>query len=254
MSSATPASLELRDSVAVLTLDDPDHRNVLSPAMVAAIGAAVDDAEARAGIRSLVVATTGPAFCAGAELDTLLHAADGDFAPVEAVYEAFLRIKRSPLLTVAAVEGAAVGAGFNLALAADLRVAGRRARFESRFTRLRLHPGGGHLWMLERLVGSQAAIRVALLGEVWDADTALAHGLVTAVADDPVAAAVDLLTPLADVPAAYARRVLATARRSVELGDFDDALALETEAQRWSTTQPEFVDGVTAIRAAISNG
>ncbi|MGP3533647.1 enoyl-CoA hydratase-related protein [Microbacterium sp. RD1] len=251
--ASLPVSLELRDATAVLTLRDPDRRNVLSREMVQAIGDAVQEAEDSAA-RSLLVAACGPAFCAGAELDTLLSAADGEFAPVTAVYEAFLRVRRSSLVTVAVVEGPAVGAGFNLALACDLRVAGPRARFESRFAKLRLHPGGGHLFMLQQIVGPQDALRLALLGEAWDAPTALARGLVTTVDDDPVSAATAIVASLADLPKSYVQRVLATARRSPELPGFDDALALETVAQHWSTTQPEFVEGIATIRAAIARG
>jgi enoyl-CoA hydratase len=244
--------VDLHASTAVLTLNDPEHRNVLSRDMVASIVDAVDAIEAEPGIRAVVVAGRGKAFCAGAELDTLLSAADGDFAPVTDVYEAFLRLRRCVLLTVSAVDGPAVGAGFNLALATDLRVAGPGARFESRFTRLRLHPGGGHLWMLQRAVGVESTIAAAVLGAAWGPDEALRRGLVSEVADDPVAAAITMLEPLADLSAAYLQRLVASARRTVELDTFESALALETEAQQWSTTQPEFVAGVTAMREAVS--
>src|SRR4029077_10230195 len=84
------------------------------------------------------------------------------------VYDAFLRVLRSSLPTIAAVDGPAVGAGFNLALACDLRVVGPRARFDSRFLRIGLHPGGGHLWMLERAVGPQAAAAIVLFAQAID--------------------------------------------------------------------------------------
>ena len=67
-----------------------------------------------------------------------------------------IRSERSPLPTIAAVNGAAVGAGMNLALGCDVRLAGRSARFDTRFLDLGIHPGGGHTWMLRRLVGPQA--------------------------------------------------------------------------------------------------
>ena len=103
--------LSMSGSVAVVTLDDPDRRNVLSREMVAGIETAFDEAEADDRVRAVVVAGTGRAFSAGAELDTLLSAVDGDFAPVEAVYAGFLRVLRSPLLTIGAIGGPAVGAG-----------------------------------------------------------------------------------------------------------------------------------------------
>src|ERR671920_1584162 len=95
-----------------------------------------------------------PAFCAGADLGNLAEATgDG----LGRIYEGFLRIARSPLPTLAAVNGAAVGAGMNLALVCDVRLAARRAPFDTRFIDLGLHPGGGHTWMLRNAVGPQVA-------------------------------------------------------------------------------------------------
>ena len=91
---------------------------------------------------------------------------------------------RSPLPTIAAVNGAAVGAGMNLALACDVRLAGRSARFDTRFLQLGLHPGGGHTWMLQRIAGPQAAAAVVLFGEVLDGEEAERCGLVWRCVDD----------------------------------------------------------------------
>ena len=90
---------------------------------------------------------------------------DGERRSVGSIYEGFLRVLRSPLPTVAAVNGPAVGAGLNLALACDVRLAGASARFDTRFLRIGLHPGGGHAWMLDRAVGPQAAAAMVLFGD-----------------------------------------------------------------------------------------
>ena len=90
---------------------------------------------------------------------------DGERRQVASIYEGFLRVLRSSLPTVAAVNGPAVGAGMNLALACDVRIAGTSARFDARFLKIGLHPGGGHTWMLERAVGPQAAAAIVLFGE-----------------------------------------------------------------------------------------
>ena len=84
------------------------------------------------------------------------------------IYEGFLRIARSPLPTLAAVNGAAVGAGMNLALGCDVRMAAARARFDTRFLQIGLHPGGGHTWMQRRIVGPQAAMAAVVFGQVLD--------------------------------------------------------------------------------------
>ena len=115
----------------------------------------MDAFEADESVGAVVVTGTPPAFCAGANLGNL---AEADGSSLGNVYEGFLRIARSPLPTLAAVNGAAVGAGMNLALGCDVRLAARRARFDTRFLQIGLHPGGGHTWMFRRIAGPQAAM------------------------------------------------------------------------------------------------
>jgi enoyl-CoA hydratase len=244
--------LDIRGAVALITLDDPDRRNVLAPETVAGICEAFDHAEAHDEVRAAVVASSGRAFCAGAQLDTLLSAADGNFQPVTAVYDAFLRVLASPLMTIAAVNGPAVGAGMNLALACDIRLAGPKARFDARFAQLRLHPGGGHMWLLQRAVGYQNAALACLLSQEWSSDDALRTGLVASVFDDVVAGALELGSGMQGLDIAFARRLVQSFRDTAALPLHHDALSLETEAQRWSTTQPGFVRGVEAIKARIA--
>jgi enoyl-CoA hydratase len=245
---------EMHGSAALVTLDLPERRNVLSAAVVEAIARAFDTLEADPDVRSVVLTGAGKAFCAGAELSVLRAAADGDFESVRPVYEGFLRVLRSPLPIIAAVNGPAVGAGFNLALACDVRLAGEKAVFDTRFTQLRLHPGGGHTWLLARAVGAQQAMLATAFGEVWDAPRALAAGLVASVHDDErlVEDALALARRLDGQEASFSRRVVATVRASLTIPTHAEALALETEAQQWSTTRPAFKDGVAAMEARIA--
>ena len=145
--------LEVTDRVATLTLDDPDRRNVVSAALNDAVVAAMDELERRDDVGAVVVTGAGRAFCAGADLDDL--AACRDEATLSEIYSGFLRLAASPLPTVAAVNGAAVGAGLNMALACDLIVAGESARFDTRFLQLGIHPGGGHTWMMRNIVAER---------------------------------------------------------------------------------------------------
>jgi enoyl-CoA hydratase len=239
MADTDPVLVERHGGTAVLTLNVPHRRNVLSADLVAAVGRAVDDIEADPDARCIVVTGAGSAFCAGAELSTLEAAADGDFDRVRVVYDGFLRILHSPLVTIAAVNGPAVGAGFNLALACDVRLAADGALFDSRFAKLRIHPGGGNLWML--------------IGERWDARAALDAGLVAAVhpADELVPAAIALGRRLDDQEPAYVRRLIATVRDSISTQQHADALAAETAAQEWSVTRPAFRAGVAEMLAAV---
>src|SRR5262249_48223735 len=153
--SASPVSVESRDGYAIVTMDDPARRNVLSSAMVGALSAAYDELEAAGDVRVVVLTGAGRSFCAGAELDVLEQSSSGDFSGVENVYRGFLKVAGSPLPTIAVVNGPAVGAGLNLAMACDLRLVVRGAVFDSRFLALHLAPGGGHTWLLERLVGKE---------------------------------------------------------------------------------------------------
>src|SRR3954464_9741650 len=108
-----PVVISRHGTVAVVTLNQPQTRNVLSVATVGALTEAYDALERDPAVRSVVLTGAGSAFCAGAELSTLESAATHDFAPVRGVYEGFLRVRRSPLPTIGAINGPAVGAGFN---------------------------------------------------------------------------------------------------------------------------------------------
>jgi enoyl-CoA hydratase len=246
--------LQREGCVAVLTLRVPQRRNVLSSALVSAIGDAFAALEGDDTVRCVVITGEGSAFCAGAELSTLEAAAQGEFGPVQEVYEGFLAVLRSPLVTIAAVNGPAVGAGFNLALACDVRLAGTRAVFDTRFSALQIHPGGGHAWLLSRAVGQQQATLACLFGQVWDAETALAHGLVASVHPDEelVADSVALGRRLEGQESVFTRRLVETLRDSISTVHHSDALAAETTAQQWSTTRPGFLHAVQEIQRRIA--
>lgn len=257
MSSSTDLVLtERHGSAALVTLNQGARRNVLSAGLVDAIGATYDALESDPSVQAVVLTGAGPAFCAGAELSVLRSAADGDFASVRHVYNGFLRVLRSPLPTIAAVNGPAVGAGFNLTLACDVRLAGRRAMFDTRFAKLRLHPGGGHAWLLARAVGQQQAMLATVFGEVWDAERAREAGLVAAVYDDDklVEAALGLARKLDGQESIFSRRLVDTVRRSLDMPTHAEALAHETEAQEWSTTRPAFLEGLRAIEQQVAKG
>lgn len=245
--------LERRGGAALLTLNQPKRRNVLSAALVDALGARYDQLEADESVHCVVLTGAGPAFCAGAELGVLRAAADGNFDLVRKVYDGFLRVLHSPLPSIAAVNGPAVGAGFNLVLACDLRLAGKSALFDTRFTQLHLHPGGGHAWLLARAVGPQQAMLATAFGEVWKPKAAKKAGLVLDVYPDAelVDAAMTLAQRFDGHESAFSRRVVDTVRKSLTIPTHAEALARETEAQAWSTGRTKFLHGLAAMEAQI---
>jgi enoyl-CoA hydratase len=240
---------EVRDGVAVITLNDPSRRNVLSGALCAELSGAVEQASGASDVHAIVITGMAPAFCAGADLNDLKLGAEGQMRPLEAVYKSFMDVAMSPLPTLAAVNGPAVGAGFNLALACDMRVAAGEAVFDTRFLKLGLHPGGGHTWMLLRAVGWAHASRMLLAGQSVDADEALRIGLVEAVVPggELLDKAMLLLRATAAAPRELVVRTKATLRLAARSAH-EAAFAHETAEQQWSLGQPGFAAAIARMQ------
>jgi enoyl-CoA hydratase len=239
-------TLARHDAVAVLTLVDRERRNAMTAEMVDEIVTTFDALEADGEIGAVVVTGEAPAFCSGADVSALGALSDPKNAAgrgnIRGVYEGFLRILRSPLPTVAAVNGPAVGAGMNVALACDVRIAATSARFDSRFLKIGIHPGGGHVWMLERAIGPQAAAAMVLFGEALDGPRAAELGLAwRCVPDDElVESAVAFAAGATRVPRELSARAKETLQRAPWQSDFDAAIGLEVTHQVWSFGQPWF--------------
>jgi enoyl-CoA hydratase len=242
---------EIRDRVALVTLDAPARRNALSLELVDEIEAGFDAIESDPGVGAVVVTGAPPAFCAGADLS---HLGSSQRQGLSRVYEGFLRVGRSPLPTIAAVNGAAVGAGVNLALVCDVILAGESARFDTRFIDLGLHPGGGHTWMLQRRIGSQAAAALVLFGRVLDGRQAERAGLAwSCVPDDELLPlALEMASTAARAPRELVQRVKQTMRDVTELTDHAAAVERELDPQVWSINQPAFQEKLAALRQRIS--
>lgn len=238
--------VEHRDRVAVVTLVDARRRNAMTARMVDEIVETFDALEADDGTGAVVITGEPPAFCSGADVSALQALSsqrdDRERRSVTSIYEGFLRVRRSWLPTVAAVNGAAVGAGMNLALACDVRVAGESARFDTRFLRIGLHPGGGHTWMLTRAAGPQTAAAMVLFGAALDGRRAAETGLAWACHPDAelLDRAVELAAGAAAVPRELARAAGETLRDAAREPDFDAALDAEVAKQAWSLGQGWF--------------
>jgi len=241
--------IEQREAVAVVTLVDTARRNAMTGPMVEEIVATFDALEAGGTTAAVVITGEPPAFCSGADVSSLgalsRAESDSDRRSVTSIYEGFLRVLRSPLPTVAAVNGPAVGAGMNLALACDVRVVGASGRFDTRFVKIGIHPGGGHTWMLERAVGPQAAAAMVLFGAVIGAERAVEVGLAWSAHPDEelVDAAAGFAAGAARAPVPLLARTKATLRQVAWQADFEAAVAAEVTAQAWSLGQGWFGTG-----------
>ncbi len=234
--------LRIESGVAVVTLNAPERRNALTPPMARELTQVLDAADRNPNVGAVVVQGAGGSFCAGANRGTLTEAsadpaAEETYAALSDVYAAFIRVGSMRTPTIAAVRGAAVGAGLNLALAADLRIVARQARLLSGFLRIGIHPGGGHIALLSRVAGREAAAAMAVFGEEIDGERAVKLGLAwEAVDDDQVLdRAMDLATRVAGDPE-LGRAVIRSFR--LETGPpplaWDVAVQVERPSQMWS--------------------
>jgi 2-(1,2-epoxy-1,2-dihydrophenyl)acetyl-CoA isomerase len=224
---------ELSGAVATVTLNRPEALNSLTVEMKVALREALERAGADRNVRAVVLTGAGRGFCVGQDLREHADALAGGDAALNTVRDHYNPIVHAladmPKPVVAAVNGAAAGAGASLAFACDFRLAADNASFMMAFARVGLGPDTGASWTLQRLVGYGRAAAMLMLAEPISAEQALEMGLVNGVvaADGLAAAAAELAAKLAAGPTvAYAgiKRALATAAAS------DLRTALEAEA------------------------
>ncbi|MFI5429617.1 enoyl-CoA hydratase-related protein [Aeromicrobium sp. UC242_57] len=211
----------------------PERLNALDWPLLDELKAAVqtvaDDAEARA----LVITGAGRGFCAGANLSNLFGDLDRPTDEMRdhlmKVYDSFLGIRDLTIPTIAAVNGAAIGAGLNVALACDVVVAGPHAGFGPTFAEIGLHPGGGCSWMMTERMGRARATAALLSGAIIRSGEAYAIGLADEVADDALVAA----TERARLYAAREPKLMADIKQSVRIAATSD-LATSLDFEAWA--------------------
>jgi enoyl-CoA hydratase len=239
--------LDNKDGRWTLTLNDPDRRNSIDATMRDDLAAAISEVAADQDARTLVVTGAGTAFCAGADLPAMFGDTGRTVQEIRAdlhrIYDSFLRVLALPIPTIAAVQGPAVGAGLNLAMACDTRIVGPRAKMIASFTKIGLHPGGGCTWFLTRALGAERALQLLLDGGSVDGPEAVRIGLAATLAEDPLAAAHERAERWAAIDPALARDIKTSVRTAVR-SDFATSLEFEAWAQASSATGP-------AIQAAV---
>ncbi len=242
--------VEREGPVATLTMNRAATRNALDPELLAALGAALREVSADAGVQAVVLTGAGGAFCSGADLKGALGdlEAGADLGPRIEQFHALIRaIVNAPQPFIAAVTGPAVGFGADLALACDLRVLSREAYLQEKFVAIGLMPDGGGSFWLPRLVGLGRALEFLLLGTRIDADLAQNLGLANRVvaAAEAVSEAKTLAHALAAGPP-LALAAIKSAVRQATSGSIEDALEREKRGQTALLQSQDFREGVAA--------
>ena len=244
--------VEKKPGYAIVTLNDPDRRNVFTLEMSSRVSAAFTELEADETINAVVITGASTAFCSGGHLDELLE--NPGHAGLRKIYAGFVRIAESPLATIAAVNGAAVGAGMNAALACDVIIAADAAKFDSRFLQIGIGPGGGHTWRLRNLTDLQTVKAMVLFGEVLNgpraADIGLAWQCVLQTELLPTAEA--LAAKAAKAPRELLLRTKQTIHRTQNINGGAEAIDNELDTQAWSMAQPAFKEMVKAAKQKIA--
>ncbi|GAA4692650.1 enoyl-CoA hydratase/isomerase family protein [Nocardioides conyzicola] len=242
-----------RDGVALLTLDNPDQRNAMSDEMTSSWVAAVDELAADRSVRVVVVTGEGTAFCSGGNTSWIASEPDASVDHLRtrmiAFYRAWLSIRRLEVPTIAAVNGAAIGAGLCLALACDLRYAAAGAKLGVPFVKLGMHPGMAATYLLPNVVGEAHARDLLLTGRVVDADEALRLGLVSRV-DERATFLDDVLTTAEGIAATapIASRLTKLALRDGGHADVEACLQWEAMAQPITLATADLQEGIRAAR------
>ena len=246
------AALVLRedaDRVRTLTLNDPDRRNPLSLALRVALLGELTAAMADPGVRAIVLTGTGPVFCAGGDLKSMERRPAAEARELLVSAQAVVgTILTGPTPVVAAVEGAAFGAGVALAAACDRVVTTTSARLGATFTGVGLSGDMGIFWSLPHRVGTAWARRMLMFGDVVDGPRAYEIGLADEIVDPGQARAAALATAerIARGPAAALAAVKALLDGAA--GDREAVLAAEAHQQSMLSDTDDFAEGVAAFR------
>ncbi len=229
----------IEDGVAVLTLNRPERLNALSPDMLHALSDALQRCAADDRVGCIVLTGAGNGFCAGGDVKSMPTRAAQNFEQradgLRRMHQIPLLMRNMPKVIIGMVNGVAVGAGLGMALACDLRVAARSARFGTGFAKVGLSGDFGGSWLLIRLVGTAKARELYFLADVIDSAEARAIGLVNRVVEDTelLAETMTLARRIADGP----RVTLGYTKRNLHAAETEPfSVVLEMEAVHQART------------------
>jgi enoyl-CoA hydratase/carnithine racemase len=244
------------EGIATLTLNEPDRRNPFSPALVDAFTERVAEIKSRKDIRVVVVTGAGKAFSAGADFATMptlaarsgLDGILGIHAAIETLYAAFVSLDSIEVPTIAAVNGAAIGGGFGLALLCDVRFVATDAKLAVNFARLGIHSGLAITDLLPRAVGYSNAADLLLSGRRILGDEAVRMGFAREAvdADQVLPRALELAGEMAACAPLAVRSIKKTLRATTGR-DLSPTLAKESMAQALLMQSKDAQEGIKAM-------
>lgn len=248
--TAPALTVELIGHALVATIDRPAAANALNAAVRAGLDEALDWFERDEACRSLIVTGRGPKmFAAGSDIREFIgFDAAASLKLSRDIARTMRRIEAVPKPVIAAINGHCIGGGLELALACDIRIASRQARFGLPEVALGIIPGGGGSARLARLVGAGHALNMCMSGNLTDAETALRIGLVTTICDGSEVLAESLR--LADTIASRSAFAVGQVKRTILSGlsaDLDAAIELEAQACAACFASPDAAEGMTAF-------
>jgi len=240
-------SVTTEGHVALITLDRRPNNHV-SVELMRDLADALVDIDTEVNLRASVLSTAGKVFCAGADLVSPGGVGAEGMQGINPLYVEAVRLFSAKKPIVAAVQGAAVGAGLGLALVADFRVAAPEARFTANFVKLGFHPGFGITYTLPRLIGQQQAALLCLTGRRVTGEQALEIGLADVLAplEELPAKALRLAQEIAENAPLAVQSTRATFRKGIA-----EAVKAQTDheliEQSWLRKTKDFAEGVKAV-------
>lgn len=236
-------------AIATITLNRPEKLNAFAGTMREDLLAALRDATSDAAVRAVIITGAGRAFCAGGDV-AFMHELqkNNDVETFKKLLRAggdiVVQIATMPKPVVASINGVAAGAGCNLALACDYRIASEQAKLGETFVRIGLHPDWGGTFLLPRIVGRSRAFELMATGRMIDASEALAIGMIDRIASDLAAETQKLALAIADAPPG----VIADIKRSLNANnDLRAQLAMESEHQLRAFASAEAKEKISAF-------
>jgi enoyl-CoA hydratase len=246
--------------VVTLTFNQPERLNAMTAAMGEAFADTVARLRAESSVRAVVLTGAGRAFSAGGDLGMITdRAAQGREAPglarrpirdtMRSFYKLFLSVRELPCPTIAAINGSAVGAGFCVALACDMRIVAETARVGLNFTRLGLHPGMAATWTLPRLVGPAVAAELLYSSRLLDGPEATRLGFANRCLPAPevVPAARELAAEIAVCAPLAVRGAKRALDRSLD-ASLEDQLSFEASEQAVCFESEDVHEGIAAVK------